>query len=457
MEKNVIGGRCMKKIKTAILGVGLLGLLASHNADAKELRDAYLITPTLGYHFFDGERKLENGFELGLAVERFLNKNVAVEAYLGYIGTKHEYRRNRYEDKNIFSYNFNLNYNFVKFADNVIPYLTAGIGSNDSIIPGIDYGAGVRIFFSKRLGIKAEIKHFYLGAGDNDIVTSVGLTYVLGGKPKHVSHEMPSKIDSDGDGISDDFDQCPNTPAGVTVDDFGCPVDSDLDGVPDYKDKCPFTPEGINVNEEGCPKDSDGDGVPDYLDKCPDTPKGAAVYSDGCPVDFDNDGVPDYKDKCPDTPAGAKVNEEGCPADSDNDGVPDTMDKCPNTPEGVAVDENGCMQSMTLRIYFDPNSTKVKPEYYVEIEKLAKYLKEHPDVKVEIQGHTDKTPRSNYEYNMRLSQKRAEAVKRILVEKFGISPDRIIAKGYGYTKPIAPNDTPEGRAKNRRIEAVIIK
>ena len=113
------------------------------------------------------------------------------------------------------------------------------------------------------------------------------------------------------------------------------------------------------------------------------------------------------------------------------------------------------MVEVKLEIYFDTDSAVVKPEYYPEIEKIANFLKEHPDMKIEIQGHTDSVGPADY--NLKLSQRRAEAVKKILVEKFGISPDRIIAKGYGETKPIAPNDTEEGRAKNRRVIAVPIK
>jgi len=121
------------------------------------------------------------------------------------------------------------------------------------------------------------------------------------------------------------------------------------------------------------------------------------------------------------------------------------------------VDKDGCMISVRLNVLFDTDSAFVKPDYYPEIERLAKFLKEHPDVKVEIQGHTDKRPTSDYRYNMILSQKRAEAVKKVLVEKFGIDPDRIVARGYGFTMPIAPNNTEEGRRLNRRVEAVIIR
>ena len=101
------------------------------------------------------------------------------------------------------------------------------------------------------------------------------------------------------------------------------------------------------------------------------------------------------------------------------------------------------------------NSAEIKPEYMPEIEKFAKFLKENPNIKVEIQGHTDNT--GSEEYNLKLSQRRAEAVRKVLIEKYGISPDRVIAKGYGESMPIAPNDTEEGRAKNRRVVAKIIK
>jgi outer membrane protein OmpA-like peptidoglycan-associated protein len=149
-------------------------------------------------------------------------------------------------------------------------------------------------------------------------------------------------VDSDRDGVPNYLDDCPDTPSGVEVDDYGCPIDSDNDGVPDFLDKCPNTPEDVSVDAFGCPRDSDGDGVPDYLDKCPGTPENVPVDSDGCPPDSDKDGVPDYLDKCPDTPANVRVDADGCPVDTDRDGVPDYLDKCPNTPLGTQVDENGC-------------------------------------------------------------------------------------------------------------------
>ena len=95
---------------------------------------------------------------------------------------------------------------------------------------------------------------------------------------------LTEKNDSDGDGVVDDKDRCPNTPRGVKVDMSGCPLDSDGDGVADYKDKCPNTPRGAKVDMSGCPLDSDGDGVLDYKDQCPGTPRGTPVDVTGCPI-----------------------------------------------------------------------------------------------------------------------------------------------------------------------------
>ena len=230
-------------------------------------------------------------------------------------------------------------------------------------------------------------------------------------------------------------------------------VDTDGDGVSDNVDKCPNTPAGAKVDENGCPVDSDNDGVADYLDKCPNTPAGVKVDANGCAVDSDEDGVADYLDKCANTPVGVKVDANGCPVDSDEDGVADYLDKCPNTPAGMKVDNNGCAISFNFNITFDNNSAKIKPEFMPKIKKFAEFLKAHPNVKAEIQGYTDN--RGSYKYNVLLSQKRAKAVYEALI-KLGVNKNQLSYKGYGPANPIASNATPEGRAKNRRVVAKII-
>ena len=168
-----------------------------------------------------------------------------------------------------------------------------------------------------------------------------------------------STLDDDNDGVTNDKDNCPNTPTGVTVDSDGCPVqtsnDVDNDGVDDSNDTCPNTPAGETVDANGCSQsqlDDDNDGVNNNLDTCPNTPAGETVDANGCSesqLDDDNDGVNNDLDTCPNTPIGTTVDAEGCPVqtnnDADNDGVNDDSDNCPNTPTGETVDANGCAQS----------------------------------------------------------------------------------------------------------------
>jgi len=219
----------------------------------------------------------------------------------------------------------------------------------------------------------------------------------------------------------------------------------------------------------GAPLDSDGDGVANRLDQCPNTPKGAKVDTRGCPLDSDGDGVFDGLDKCPDTPAGVKVNAEGCPLDSDGDGIPDYQDKCPTVPAPGTVDgcppkavepepapapvaEPAAPRKLTLEgVNFDSDSARLRPESLAILDNAAATLKEWGEVKVEVAGHTDST--NSDAYNLRLSQRRAEAVRAYLIKQ-GVAADRLTAKGYGESRPVADNKTAAGRYKNRRVELI---
>ncbi|MBI3789554.1 MAG: OmpA family protein [Gemmatimonadetes bacterium] len=264
-------------------------------------------------------------------------------------------------------------------------------------------------------------------------------------------------VDSDGDGVADYMDKCPNTPRGAKVDAAGCPVDTDKDGVADYMDKCPNTPAGVKVDAAGCPVDTDRDGVPDYLDKCPNTVPGTKVDATGCSIDSDSDGVADADDKCPNTPRGIKVDRTGCPVDTDGDGVSDDKDKCPNTPAGTKVDAVGCpvlfeagKKNLTLKgVNFENAKATLLGESYSELDKVAESLVANPDVKIAVEGYTDN--RGAAAANRKLSQARAEAVRNYLISK-GVSADNVTAKGFGPSKPVAPNTTEAGRAQNRRVE-----
>lgn len=291
---------------------------------------------------------------------------------------------------------------------------------------------------------------------------------------RYVFSEAPV-ADADGDGVPDFRDRCPNTPAGVQVDQAGCPLDSDGDGIPDHLDECPSTADGVTVDARGCPLDSDGDGVPDHLDQCPNTPKGTQVDTRGCPLDLrdtDGDGVPDLFDKCADTPAGAEVDENGCPLDRDGDGIADYLDDCPDTPPGLAVlpdgcalegdcrrprpgeavDERGCAvaQTFILRgVKFEFDSSVLTPEAKSILDQVAETLSAYAHINVELGGHTDSI--GSAAYNLGLSERRSVAVKDYLMGK-RIPGERMTPVGYGQSQPIADNGTEAGREENRRVE-----
>jgi len=107
----------------------------------------------------------------------------------------------------------------------------------------------------------------------------------------------------------------------------------------------------------------------------------------------------------------------------------------------------------TLDVEFDFDKAVVKPKYNKDIQSVAEVMKKYPDLKIVIEGHTDNI--GGKKYNLNLSQKRAEAVKNVMVTKYNIDPSRITAKGFGLSKPIASNATKEGRQKNRRVEAAV--
>ena len=205
---------------------------------------------------------------------------------------------------------------------------------------------------------------------------------------------------------------------------------------------------------------TDGEGVPAARDTGPEPPAGARVDSKGCPIDSDGDGVYDGIDKCPGTPVYAHVDDTGCPKDGDGDGVYDGIDRCPTTPAGVAVNVDGCPKAAPLfqekrdtlvleGVHFDTGKATLTENSKTILDIVARSLTDWPEVKVEVGGHTDST--GSDKINNELSQRRAESVRAYLIER-GIAPDRLTAKGYGKSKPIADNATKNGREKNRRVE-----
>lgn len=340
----------------------------------------------------------------------------------------------------------------------------AGLGrmKNNADIPferendnHIMLGAGVEYGFENGFALRADAD-FY----DSDArLFAINLLKRFGAGKKDAEPQPVAIIDSDNDGVADSEDRCPNSAVGAVVDSQGCERDSDGDGVVDSQDRCPNTPAGSRVDAQGCVAvtDSDGDGVADGSDKCPNTPAGTKVDQRGCERDSDHDGVVDSRDKCPGTPTTVVVDAQGCERDSDGDGVVDSQDRCLNTPAGTAVDARGCKLQETIvlkGVTFATASAELTGDSHQVLDEVVATLRRNPDLKLEVAGHTDS--RGNRGFNVRLSQKRAEAVRDYLVSQ-GIAADRLTAKGYGPDNPIADNATEAGQAANRRVELHIIE
>ena len=238
----------------------------------------------------------------------------------------------------------------------------------------------------------------------------------------------------------------PPTPPPVVV------LDRDGDGVLDAVDRCPDV-FGL-ASLKGCP-DKDADGIADIDDKCPDV-FGYARY-EGCPIpDRDKDGINDEVDKCPDVFGYARY--QGCPIpDTDKDGVNDEEDKCINVPGpasnyGCPIIPEAIIQKVNLaakNVFFATGSAKLLAKSFGPLKTVAQILTDNPTFKINVEGHTDST--GAHEMNMKLSDDRAASVASYL-KSVGIDESRITSEGYGPDRPIAPNKTIAGRAKNRRVE-----
>ncbi|MDD2697521.1 MAG: OmpA family protein [Arcobacteraceae bacterium] len=418
--------------------------------------EGYYFTPTIGKvinESSDLNKEKIYGFRVGMPVENQYGLDTFEFAYDRQTGVDYTSRLDSTKT-NRFSANFLKHYNYTTAYT---PYGLAGIGyetfsneqldANDALF--LNVGVGIKYKINENFSLMTDVRHLIrLDEFDSHTIFDIGLVIPFG----KVQKQAPVVVEE-------------KKVAPVVI----APKDSDNDGVIDEKDLCPTTKAGVKVDANGCeivvaPKDSDNDGVIDEKDLCPTTKAGVKVDANGCeivvaPKDSDNDGVIDEKDLCPTTKAGVKVDANGCeivvaPKDSDNDGVIDEKDKCPNTPTGFTVDASGCEISYNLKINFDTNKADIKPQYNDEISKFVLFMNTFPAYKAEIGGHTDNV--GDAVLNKKLSTQRANSVKERFTKE-GVETTRMTAVGYGEEKPVASNDTVEGRDENRRIEVILSK
>ncbi|MGB5436650.1 MAG: OmpA family protein [Maribacter sp.] len=310
-----------------------------------------------------------------------------------------------------------IKYNFLK--DRVIdPFVEIGGGYTwvDEIGAGtINGGLGLNFWFTENIGLtlQSSYKHAFEDYGVKHMQHLAGISVKFGG------------TDTDGDGVYDKDDACPEV-AGLEAFN-GCP-DADGDGIEDSKDACPNAAGSKEMN--GCP-DADGDGVADKDDACPN--EAGPAENKGCPwADKDGDGVLDKDDQCPDV-AGTVANK-GCPE--------------------VTAEVQKQLNDYARTILFDTGKSSIKAESTSVMVDIITILKEYPNAKFTVEGHTDSV--GSEKLNQSLSESRALSVKEFLVDK-GIEEFRLSAVGYGESKPIATNNTRAGRTQNRRVEINLVK
>jgi len=266
-----------------------------------------------------------------------------------------------------------------------------------------------------------------------DQLTTIGLQYNFGGynNRRLVVRARDINKDTDGDGVLDMWDSCPDTKPGIEVTSRGCEIK--------------------NID-----RDDDEDQVFNSVDECPNTPIGVAVDRVGCTLDTDLDGVPSSQDRCPASRAGADVDEYGCENDEDKDGVLDHHDKCPNTRAGARTDVNGCEIKDIISlpgVNFETGQDVLLSGTEYLLQTAANTLNKHPDLQIEVAGHSDDV--GNASQNVGLSLRRATMVRNYLIG-FGVEESRLTSKGYGEAQPIADNSTADGRATNRRVELRLV-
>lgn len=393
----------MKKALLCSLTLGLGAAVTAPLSMARDFDSSFYLTGLFGYQYFDSERQLEDDPSLAIGLGREFTRRFAAEIVAG--GADLENKPKDQTDINARFYRLDGLYHFSE--DTWRPFAILGVGNYEFDRPSgkfdetqYNLGAGLKHEVSESVDLRLDARGVYGEKTEaKDAVINLGVNVLFAGLATPI-------LDEDGDGITDDADQCPGTAPGVEVDTNGCEIVRDAD----------------------------------------------------------NDGVVDADDACPNTPAGDQVDARGCtivvpPADTDGDGVVDSADACPNTPAGAKVDEKGCNLMLTetvnirLNVNFPSGSVEIPELEMVEVEKLVQFLREYPDTRVVVEGHTDS--QGSEAYNQSLSERRAEAVRQAAISRYGVAPERIGAVGFGESRPIADNATATGRQMNRRVVGVI--
>ncbi len=402
-------GNVLNRFQAVTTALIMTMLMIATGASAQNCPGAWSITPFIGQLDFADSLHYKTASPVGFAFGYNLDDAITLEASMCNAGTEETRFGTTVDgDANLYRLEGLYHFNDVIPIKKLVPFAALGIGdmmldsdragsgADDDFV--FDYGVGAKYFITQGIALRIDARHLmsFKEAKASEVYNS--FIYTIGLTLQFCKQEVAAPV-------------------------IEAPVPRE-----EIKQKEPekmVAPVVITP-----PADSDHDGVPDTIDKCPDTPAGVAVDEVGCPKDTDEDGVPDYRDMCPNTPKGTKVDANGCPI-----------------PEKAVVTAQGTFNFGN--IYFDFNKSNIKPVSHKILNEVYAYMTKYPDVKLEVQGHTDNV--GTKPYNLKLSDARSKAVKNYLIKK-GIAPSRLTSKGFGMSTPTASNKTKDGRAKNRRTE-----
>lgn len=422
----------MKKTIILLTTAFLFGVYASdaQTADNKWGFGAHFGVMEINGDYTKQFYSFTQGYGAGLSLARYLNPSFDVVAHLFYdrthgvdgwkseLPTWLDFKAHMFNLNLLAKYKFNNGY-LLKESARVAPFLLAGFGGNLSsttgmgeagmltgkklIKPNLYGGLGLNVRISQRISLAVQTAIMLPSTDDIDGISGAIAPVSTKGNDKFLQNSVSLWItlgkikpkDTDGDGVPDNLDKCPGTPAGVKVDADGCPL--------------------VTVKE------------PDKGDRAPDAPKEIKVVAIPNPPDTDHDGIPDSVDACP-----------------DKAGIPE-LKGCP--PDAKYVTEKYNLSEKP--VYFDFDSSVLKPSETEALDKIVRALADHKEFGIQLDGFADSI--GSDEYNLKLSERRANAVKSYLLKK-GVSEKQIMTHGYGEAKPASDNGTKEGRRLNRRVE-----
>ncbi len=414
-----------KRISSAILSVCVI--MASATAFGANRAEQFSLSPVIGGYTFDGKQHLDTNLIYGGRAGYNITDNFGVEALFDYVNTEPTKSRNKVD---MFRYGGELLYHFLP-ENTFVPYLAVGLsglnfksgGIDKKTHAALDYGVGAKYFLNDSFALRGDVRHIvssYSSQTMNNLEYTIGAYIPFGGVSPAAKPVEP-----------------PPAPAPKAVEPPPAATPAASPAAPTAA--LTITPAKItrgqtallnwnSQNASGCDIQP-GIGPVSTMGVKSVTPDDSTTYNILC---SGNGGT-------------------AASAASLTVVAPPLVTPAPLTPKAAAAAKRFCSKPAILDIQFDTNKSDIKPRYKADLKNVGEFLQAFPKARGEISGHTDSI--ASYEYNQKLSLRRAESVAKYITSTFGIDPGRITTKGYGETKPVASNMLKAGRAKNRRIEA----